>query len=162
MIVRALSALSIACIAVAIGLVVFGNDENNTPVVVVLVLAAFGITTLLGIRAGFLKAKSIVSDATNFLRGNVQSARLIQVDDPKGIFWPKSVMHLELEAEDGTTHPFEREVPVPFFMAWSYRLGKRWNAPFLGGDLSELMVFQLRREGMKVSVGRPSADPPAE
>lgn len=161
MIVRTLSALSIACIAVAIGLVVFG-DDGNTPVVVVLVLAALGITTLLGIRAGFLKAKSIVSDATNFLRGNVQSARLIQVDDPKGIFWPKSVMHLELEAEDGTTHPFEREVPVPFFMAWSYRLGKRWNAPFLGGDLSELMVFQLRREGMKVSVGRPSADPPAE
>ena len=40
MIVRTLSALSIACIAVAIGLVVFGSDDN-TPVVVVLVLAAF-------------------------------------------------------------------------------------------------------------------------
>jgi len=160
-IVRTLSTLSIACIAAAIALVVFG-DDGNTPVVVVLVLLAFGITTLLGIRAGFLKAKSIVSDASNFVRGNVQSARLIRVDDPKGIFWPKSVMHLELEAEDGTTHPFEREVPVPFFMAWSYRLGKRWNAPFLGGDLNELMAFQLRREGMKVSVGRGSAQPEAE
>ena len=161
MIVRSLSLISIACVAVAIGLVVFGDGEN-TPVVVVLVLAAAGITTLLGIRAGFLKAKSIVSDAQNFIRGNVQHARLIRVDDPKGIFWPKSAMHLELEAEDGTVHPFEREVPVPFFMAWSYRLGKRWNAPFLGGDLNELMAFQLRREGMKVSVGRPSAQPPAE
>jgi hypothetical protein len=85
------------------------------------------------------------------------------VDDPKGVFWPKSALHLELEAEDGTVHPFERDVPVPFFMAWGYRLGKRFNLPLFGRtDLDELVAFQLRREGMKVSVGRPSAQSPAE
>jgi hypothetical protein len=156
MIVRTLTLLSVACIAAAIAFVVLGDGED-TPVVVVLVLASVGITTLLGIRAGFLRAKSVVSDASGFLRGNVQHARLVRVDDPKGILWPKSALHLELEAEDGTVHPFEREVPVPFFMAWSYRLGKRWNLPGLGGDLNELMAFQLRREGMKVSVGRSGA-----
>jgi hypothetical protein len=154
-VVRTLTWISIACIAGAIALVVLGE---NTPVAAVLVLLALGITSLLAIRAGYLKARSVVSDASNFIRGDVQHARLVRVDDPKGIFWPKSALHLELEAADGTIHPFEREVPVPFFMAWSYRLGKRFSMPWLGGtDLNELVAFQLRREGMKVSVGRSGA-----
>ena len=157
MIVRTLSVLSIACIAGAIGLVVFG-DDGNTPVVVVLVLAAFGITTLLGIRAGFMKARSVLRDAQAFISGNVQNARLIGVSDPKGIFWPKSNLQLELEGEDGKVHPFEREVPVPFFMAWGYRLGHRFNLPLMRNiNLDELMAFELRREGMAVSVGRGGA-----
>ena len=41
-----------------------------------------------------------------------------------------------------------------FFLAWSYRLGKPFNLPLLGrSDLGELVAFQLRREGMKVSLG---------
>ena len=157
MIVRTLSALSIACIAGAIALVVFGEDDD-TPVVVVLVLAAVGITTLLGIRAGFRKARSIVQDAHAFVRGNVQNARLVSVSEPKGILWPKSQLGLELQGEDGKVHPFEREVPMPFFMAWGYRLGRRFNLPLVRSiDLSELMAFELRREGMKVSVGRSDA-----
>jgi hypothetical protein len=154
--VRILSALSIACIAAAIALVVFGED-NNTPVVAVLVLAAFGITSLLGIRAGYHKARSIVSDASNFVRGDVQHARLVDVGDPKGIFWPKSELQLELEGEDGSVHRFEREVPVPFFIAWSHRLGKRFKLPLMQTDLSRLMAFELRREGMSVTVGRGGA-----
>ncbi len=154
--IRILSALSIACIAGAIALVVFGEDQN-TPLVVVLVLAAFGITSLLAIRAGYLKARSIVSDASAFVRGDVQHARLIRVGDPKGIFWPKSTLELELEGEDGNTHRFERDVPVPFFIAWSHRLGKRFNLPLMRTDLSQLMAFELRREGMDVSVGRGGA-----
>ena len=162
MIVRTLSFLSIACIVAAIALVVFGEDQN-TPVVVVLVLAAVGITTLLGIRAGFLKARSIARDAQSFISGNVQNARLMGVSEPKGIFWPKSQLQLQLEGEDGKTHPFEREVPVPFFMAWGYRLGRRFNMPLMRNiDLNELMAFELRREGMSVSVGRGSAEPEAE
>ena len=156
MTVRVLSALSIACVAVAIALVVFGED-NNTPVVVVLVLAAFGITTLLAIRAGYLKARGIVSDATAFIRGPVQHGRLVGVDDPRGIFWPQSTLHLELEGQDGKVHQFERDVPVPFFIAWSHRIGRRFNLPFMRTDLSRLMAFELRREGMSVSVGRGGA-----
>ena len=156
MTVRILSALSIACVAAAIALVVFGED-NNTPVVAVLVLAAFGITSLLAIRSGYHKARSIVSDASAFVRGDVQQARLVSVGDPKGIFWPKSELQLEIEGEDGTVHGFEREVPVPFFIAWSHRLGKRFNLPLMQTDLSQLMAFELRREGMSVSVGRGDA-----
>ena len=148
-----LSAASIACIAAAIGLVVFADGEN-TPVVIVLILVAFGITTLLGIRAGYHKARGIVNDAQAFISGDIQQARLVSVGAPKGIFNPESTVTLALEGEDGTAHNFERDVPIPFPMAWSYRLGKRFNLPFLQTDLSQLMAFELRREGMDVSVER--------
>jgi hypothetical protein len=156
MIVRTLSLLSIACIAAAIALVIFG--DGNTPVVVVLVLAAFAITTLLGIRAGYRKARGIVSDARTFISGDIQQARLVSVGDPKGLLNPASTVVLELEGEDGTVHPFERDVPIPFPVAWSYRLGKRFNLPLVkSADLSELMAFELKREGMDVSAGRGAA-----
>jgi hypothetical protein len=154
--VRILSALSIVCVVAAIALVVFGVDQS-TPVVVALVLAVVGISTLLGLRAGYHKARSIISDASGFLGGNVQHARLVDVSDPKGIFWPKSTLELELEGEDGNRHRFQREVPVPFFVAWSHRLGRRFDLPLMRTDLSELMAFELRREGMDVSVGRSGA-----
>ena len=64
-------------------------------------------------------------------------------------------MVLELEGEDGTAHRFERDVPVPFPAAWSYRLGKRLRLPLVRStDLDEMIAFELRREGMDVSVGR--------
>jgi hypothetical protein len=155
--VRILSLLSIAAIAGAIALVVFGEDDN-VPIVAVLVLLAFGTTTLLAIRAGYLKARSIVSDAKTFARGRVQHARLVSIGDPKGIFWPRSPLHLEFEGEDGKVHSFQRDVPVPFFVGWGYRLGRRFNLPLLRSiDLTKLMAFELRREGMKVAVGRGGA-----
>ena len=63
-------------------------------------------------------------------------------------------MALELEGEDGTVHPFEREIPIPFPMAWSYRLGKRFKLPMLQTDLTQLTAFELKREGMEVTVER--------
>ncbi len=157
MIVRTLSLLSIACIAAAVILVV-ATDSSSTPVAVVLVLVAFGITTLLGIRRGYHKVRGIVDDARRFVSGDIQQARLVDVGDPSGIFNPESTVVLELEGEDGTSHRFERDVPIPFPVAWSYRLGKRLNLPWVGGsDLGELMAVELRREGMDVSVGRGQA-----
>lgn len=157
MIVRTLSLLSIACIAAAVILVV-ATDSSSTPVAVVLVLVAFGITTLLGIRRGYHKVRGIVNDARRFVSGDIQQARLVDVGDPSGIFNPESTVVLELEGEDGTSHRFERDVPIPFPVAWSYRLGKRFNLPWVGGsDLGELMAVELRREGMDVSVGRGQA-----
>lgn len=157
MIVRTLSLLSIACIAAAVILVV-ATDSSSTPVAVVLVLVAFGITTLLGIRRGYHKVRGIVNDARRFVSGDIQQARLVDVGDPSGIFNPESTVVLELEGEDGTSHRFERDVPIPFPLAWSYRLGKRFNLPWVGGsDLGELMAVELRREGMDVSVGRGQA-----
>ena len=155
MIVKTLSIASVACIAAA-AVLFFATGGDNTPVIVILVLVAFGITTLLGIRAGYHKARGIVKDAHTFISGDIQQARLVSVGDPKGIFTPESTVFLELEGEDGTVHSFERDVPIPFPMAWSYRLGKRFNLPFMQADLSQLMAFELKREGMDVSVGRAS------
>ena len=157
MIVRTLSLLSIACIAAAV-ILLLTTDDSDTPVVIVLVLVAFGITTLLGIRRGYHKVRGIVDDARRFVSGDIQEARLVDVGDPSGIFNPESTVVLELEGEDGTRHRFERDVPIPFPVAWSYRLGKRFNLPWVGGsDLGELMAVELRREGMDVSVGRGQA-----
>ena len=99
--------------------------------------------------------RGIVGDARRFVSGDIQQARLVDVGDPSGIFNPESTVVLELEGEDGTSHRFERDVPIPFPVAWSYRLGKRFNLPWVGGsDLGGLMAVELRREGMDVSVGR--------
>jgi hypothetical protein len=50
-------------------------------------------------------------------------------------------------------------VPVPFPVAWGYRLGKRFNVPVLRSmNLTEMLSSELRREGMKVTLSRPSAE----
>ncbi len=160
--IRTLSLLSIACIAAAIVLVLATGDDN-TPIVIVLVLAAFGITTLLGIRSGYHKVRGVISDARAFVTGDIQTARLVEVGEPKGFFNPESTVVLELEGEDGATHRFERDVPVPLPVALSYRFGRRFKAPLVGGkDLDEMMAFELRREGLDVSVGRGSAQAAAD
>jgi hypothetical protein len=156
MIVRALALTSVVCIVAAIALTVI-NGSGNIPVVIVLVLVAFGITTLLAIRRGYQTARGIVSDARTLISGDIQHARLVSVGDPKGIFNPESTVMLELEGENGTVHNFERDIPVPFPMAWSYRIGKRFNLPLMRTDLSQMMAFELKREGMDVSVGRGGA-----
>lgn len=152
MIVRGLALASVACLVAAIGLIVFGGA--STPVIVILILASVGISTLLAIRAGFVKARGIVEDARNFISGDIQHARLVGVGDPKGIFAPECEVTLELQGDDGAVHTLSRGVPVPFPLAWSYRLGKRFNLPLLRTDLTELMAFELKREGMAVSAGR--------
>ena len=50
-------------------------------------------------------------------------------------------------------HSFQRDVPVPFPMAWSYRLGKRMPG-FRTLDLTSLMATELRRDGLDVDVSR--------
>jgi hypothetical protein len=73
------------------------------------------------------------------MSGDIQSARLVSVEEPRGIFSPSSEV-------------------IPFPAAWGYRLGKRFNLPLLRSlNPTELMAAELRREGMSVSVGRPSA-----
>ena len=152
--IRLLSFLSIACLATAV-IILLTSADSDAPIAIVLLLLAFGITTLLGIRRGYHKVRGIVDDARRFVSGDIQEARLVEVGDPSGLFNPESTVVLELEGEDGTRHRFERDVPIPFPVAWSYRLGKRFNVPLVGGtDLSELMAVELRREGMDVSLGR--------
>jgi len=151
-IVRGLAFASVACLLAAIALTVFGGAD--APVIVILILVSFGISTLLGIRAAFHKARGFVNDARTFITGDIQQARLVAVGDPKGILNPESEVTVELEGDDGAVHTFSRGVPVPFPLAWSYRLGKRFNLPWLRSYLNSLMAFELRREGMDVDVGR--------
>ncbi|MGH2987336.1 MAG: hypothetical protein ACRDLO_11715 [Solirubrobacterales bacterium] len=127
----------------------------------VLALLAVWISIVLMVRRGYHAARGIVRDAHAFASGDIQHSRLVDVGDPQGILNPESTVVLELEDENGTVHRFDRDVPVPFPMAWSYRLGKRFNLPFLGTDLGGLMAFELRREGMDVEVNRGDEARPA-
>jgi hypothetical protein len=151
--IRLLTLLGVACFAGAILLVSIDAQANATTALV-LALIAVGISIVLMVRRGYHAARGIVRDAHAFASGDIQHARLVEVRDPKGILNPESTVVLELEDENGTVHRFDRDVPVPFPMAWSYRLGKRFNLPFLAADLGSLMAFELRREGMDVDVSR--------
>ena len=117
-VIRFLSFLSIACLATAV-IILLTSADSDAPIAIVLLLLAFGITTLLGIRRGYHKVRGIVDDARRFVSGDIQEARLVEVGDPSGLFNPESTMCLELEGEDGTCHGFERDVPIPFPVAWS-------------------------------------------
>ena len=67
--------------------------------------------------------------------------------DPKGILNPESTVTLALEGEDGTVHNFERDVPIPFPVAWSYRFGKRYNLPFISGPTSRADGVRAQARG---------------
>jgi hypothetical protein len=152
-VIRVLTLLGIACFAGAVVLVAIDSQENGA-IAIALILASIGISILLAIRSAYHKARGIVRDAHAFATGDIQHARLVEVGDPKGILNPESTVVLEFEDDNGTVHRFDRDVPVPWPMAWSYRLGKRFNLPFLGTDLNSLMAFELRREGLDVDVSR--------
>lgn len=151
--IRVLTLLGVACFAAAVVLVAIDSRENGV-IAIALILASIGISILLAIRSAYHKARGIVRDAHAFATGEIQHARLVEVGDPKGILNPESTVVLEFEDEDGTVHRFDRDVPVPWPMAWSYRFGKRFNPPFFQTDLSQLMAFELKREGMDVDVSR--------
>jgi hypothetical protein len=154
--IRLLSLLSGACWIGAFVLII--NDEANTGPILVLILIAAVLTLILAIRRIYLRARGFVTDARAFMSGDIQSARLVSVEEPRGIFSPSSEVTVELMGEDGNVHSFQHDMPVPFPAAWGYRLGKRFNLPLLRSlNPTELMAAELRREGMSVSVGRPSA-----
>jgi hypothetical protein len=156
-IIRALSLIGIGCLVAAIALLALGSDGDR-PVVVILILVAVAISILFGIRRGYQTLRKVASDAAAFASGDVQQARLVDVGEPRGWFNPQSEIQLELEGEDGNVHSIQRGVPVPFPLAWSYRLGKRFNLPlFARIELTEMMAAELKREGMSVSVARPGA-----
>jgi hypothetical protein len=122
---------------------------------IVLFLISLLIALVLMFRRLFHAAKDAVSDARAFVSGDVQQARIIEVGDPKGWINTRSNVVLELEAEDGTRRSFDSDIPVPFFIAWGYRLSKRFKVPLISqANLTELMGIELRREGMNVSASR--------
>jgi hypothetical protein len=156
--VRAIAIAGILALVAALALLVADPGGNAVPAVLLLLLS-FGITALLAARRLLIRARSVVSDARAFFSGDVQRARLVEVGEPEGIFGTHSTAVFELEAEDGTTRRFEHEVPVPFFTAWGYRLAKR--LPFATPDplkLVRLMAFELKREGLRFSVGLGGGD----
>jgi hypothetical protein len=157
--IRLLSALMFACWAGAVLLLSTDSGNSGAPAVVLIFLGA-GLAFVLTLRSAYTRVRDFAADTRGFLSGDMQEVRLVSVGDPKGWFNPASEVTLEFEGADGKPHTYERDVPVPFPVAWSYRLGKRFNVPGLKqANPSELMASQLRREGMKLTVSRPAQAP---
>lgn len=157
--VRILSIISTGCLLAAIGLALV-DAERFALASIALLLIALPVGAFLGLRRGYKKAREIAGAAQSFVTGNVQHARIAEIGEPEGFFTPTANMVLELEGEDGAIHRFDRDVPIPFPLALSYRLGQRFKLPVVGrSDLRELMAFELRREGLDIDLEwRPPAD----
>jgi hypothetical protein len=152
--IRVLSIVSSACLALAIILSLI-DAERYAVSWVLLLLVAFGSGAFLGLRRGYKEARKVASAAQSFVTGDVQHARIAEVGEPEGFFTPTANLVLELEGEDGAIHRFDRDVPVPFPVALSYRLGRRFKIPIIGRKpLTEMMAFELRREGLDVDLDR--------
>lgn len=150
--------LGIASVMAFIAAVILlADDAGNFLPAFLLMLASLAAGAFLVVHRVLGMVRRIVGDARAFMSGDVQRARLVRIDDPKGIFFTASAAVLELEGEDGGVHRFERDIPIPFFYAWGYRVAAR--LPFLRAidrdKLRELVAFELRREGLSVSVSRP-------
>jgi hypothetical protein len=155
-VIRALTLLGAASFIAAIALLI-ADPGGNAVLAIVLIIASLMISGFLTVRAIYFKAQTVAGDARAFAAGNVQQARLVEIGDPRGFLSPEATITLELEGEDAKRHRIERDVPVPFPLAWGYRLGKRFNLPYLrDADLTDLMAFELRREGLDVDLGRGS------
>jgi hypothetical protein len=153
-VIRIATALGVVCLVAAVGLVIIDSERNLIPIVVLFAFS-FAIAVLLGVRRAILRAREIVGDARRFASGRVQTARLTKVGDPKGLINTRANVVLEFEGEDGAIHTIDRDMPVPFPVAWGYRLGKRFKLPLIRSiNLAEMLAFELSREGMRVSVGR--------
>lgn len=151
---KILSFVALACLVLAVVLLV-ADASANAGYVVILLLVFVALSAVLAARAAFHKVRKIAHDARAFITGNIQHARLIEVSEPKGIFFTKVNFVLELEGEDGRKHEFDRDVPTPFLAAWAYRLGKRFKIPVLRRfNPTEMLALEFRREGMNVSVSR--------
>jgi hypothetical protein len=150
--------LTLAATASLIGSIVAVSAGEELLAFVLGVLCLL-ITVVLMFRRLFYSARDAVRDAGAFASGDVQKARIVSVGDPRGWLNPKSTVALELEAADGVTkREFDREIPVPFMLAWGYRLSKRFKLPVVSEHaLAEMMSFEFRREGMDVSVSREGA-----
>jgi hypothetical protein len=149
--------VTLAGTACFVGAIVATSVDQDV-LAIFLGLISLVIAVVLLFRRLFHAAKDAVNDARAFVSGDVQQARIIEVGDPKGWFNPQSNVVLELEAEDGTKRSFDHDIPVPFFVAWGYRLSKRFKVPLISqANLTELMGIELRREGMNVSASREPA-----
>lgn len=157
--IRALTLLGALSFIVAIALLAI-DAEENVIAAIALIIVSLVISGVLTVRAIYLRAKTVAFDARNFATGNVRHARLVEVRDPRGLFNPSSELTLEFEGDDGKRHRIERDVPVPFPLAWGYRLGKRFKLPGLRDtDLTDLLAFELRHEGFELDLGRgPAGD----
>lgn len=157
--IRALSLAGSGCLVLAFGLLLI-DAERFAIAAVVLILVSIPIGAFLGLRRGYQKAREIAGAAQSFVTGNVQHARIAEVGEPEGFLTPTTNLVLELQGEDGAIHRFDRDVPVPFPVALSYRLGKRFKLPIVGrSSLTELMAFELRREGLDIDLDwRPPPD----
>jgi len=156
-VIVALNVLGLVFLAGAVA--VFATGEPHVAVGVVLLLLAMAISFMLAIRRGFLMVRGLVTDVRAIVSSRSQTARIVDVGNPKGIFAPRVNVVLELEGETGAANRIriDRDFPIPFPVAWAYRLGKLVNLPGARkANLAELLALELKREGLRVSASRPA------
>src|SRR4051794_41291258 len=105
--VRLLSLVAVVCLAGAV--VLLAQDAGGNLGYALLLFLVFAlVSAILVLRAAFNKVRRIVSDARAFIAGDIQHARLIEVSDPKGIFFTRVNFVLELEGADAKKHRIDR------------------------------------------------------
>jgi hypothetical protein len=76
--------------------------------------------------------------------GGLKLVRLTGVGRPEGIIVPTSTVRLELQSKTGRKARFEPTLPVPWTIAWPYRIGRALGLPLLGELDPERLRFELR------------------
>ena len=90
---RLLAIVGVLSFAVAVVLIV---TVTAIPLAIVLLLLTIVVSAALALNRGFQLARGFLRDASRFISGDVQRARIVDVSDPKGILFTKSVASFEL------------------------------------------------------------------
>ncbi len=91
----------------------------------------------------------LIRDAVREVRrvmggGGPKLVRLVGIGRPQGIIVPTATVRLEVESKTGRKARFEPALPVPWPLAWSYRLSRALGVPLLSGLDPERLRFELR------------------
>ena len=86
--------------------------------------------------------------------GGPAALRLKGIGHPQGWIFPASTVSLEVVGKDGGTTPFEPQFPVPFPIAWSYRLARLLGVPLISDLKPEWFAAEV-----DVTRGRGSSAP---
>ena len=76
--------------------------------------------------------------------GGLKLVRVEGVGRPEGIFVPTSTVRLAIQSKTGRKARFEPILPVPWTLAWPYRIGRVLGLPLLGELDPERLQFELR------------------
>ena len=80
--------------------------------------------------------------------GGPRLLRLVRVSEPRGLIVPTVELELELEARDSTLTRVDAPVPLPWALAWGYRLARAAGTPYVAS------IDHTRRVGIAIPLPR--------